>query len=77
MCIQSLVLICMRLIPCEDSSLRSLTSGPDVVRLDCVPLRDARHIHFRGTLFQLLLRARAVHCQEAVQGSDYQKLQET
>ena len=54
-----------------------LTSGPAVVRLDCVPLRDARHIHFRGTLLQLILSARAVHCQEAMQGSDYQKLQET
>lgn len=35
------------LIPCEDSSPRSLTSGPDVVRLDCVPLRDARPHSFQ------------------------------
>ena len=77
MCSQSFVLIYMRLIPCEDSSPRSLSSGPAVVRLDCVPWRDARHIRFSGTLLQLILSAGAVCCQEAVQGSDYQKLQET
>ena len=61
----------------EDSSPRSLTSGPAVVCLDRVPLRDTWPIYFRGTLLQLILSARAVCCQVAVRGSDYQKLQET